>query len=485
MKNRVIFSALIAALMTTVTAVPAYAVDDATVAKLVARIDALEKEVAELKTEKGELAPKGDAQQAAQAYSRKPVSTGPVAEPESAKWAAALAPAAGDGGKNASGGVSVSLDKTGLSVKNADNDTLMRVHGFIQADGRFFPGDNDNNANDTFELRHARLIVEGGSHGFFYNLTPDFGSSAVALMDAFVGYKYKDSFGVQFGKMKPPIGIDQLQGTQDQRFTEYGLPVLLTPSRDAGALAFGTFNDKYFETKLNWQLGVFNNTPDNVNDNIDKDDGKEVLGRLILDRDGIGGGVAGTFGNTEGSAASSILPTFTTSGRQTFFAYSAGSFADGNTWRVDPQAYFYKGPFGAFADYILSDEQVRNGAVEQDVMNKAWGAQLEWVLTGENATYKSVSPAHPFDPEAGQWGAWELDGRYGHISIDDNAFPVLASRSVSASAATNWGIGLSGFLNDNARILFAYERTTFDDGKAGGEDREAEDALFTRAQYQF
>lgn len=484
MKNRVIFPAFVAALMTTVSVGPAFAVDDATVAKLIARIDALEKEVADLKAENKEstAVQKNEAQQAAQIYSAKPVSAGSTGE---AKWAAALAPSAGDSAKNSGDKLSVKLDKSGLSVKNAENDTLMRIHGFIQADGRFFPSDDDNNANDSFELRHARLIVEGGAHGFFYNVTPDFGSAAVVLMDAFVGYKYKDAFGIQFGKMKPPIGIDQLQGTQDQRFTEYGLPVLLTPSRDAGGLAFGTFNDKYFETKLTWQLGVFNNTPDNVNDNIDKDDGKEVLARLIIDRDGIGAGVAGTFGNTEGSAGNSILPSFTTSGRQTFFAYSAGSFADGNTWRVDPQAYIYKGPVGAFADYIVSDERVRNGATEQDILNKAWGVQLEWVLTGEDATYKSVSPAHPFDPGAGHWGAWELDARYGHLDIDDDAFPILASRSVSASAATNWGIGLNGFLNDNARVLFAYEHTTFEDGKVGGADRETENALFGRAQYQF
>ncbi|HTK83806.1 MAG TPA: hypothetical protein VL625_01860, partial [Patescibacteria group bacterium] len=189
MKKRVIFSAFITVLMTTASPVPAFAVDDATVAKLVARIDALEKEVADLKAEKKEaaVAQKADAQQAAQVYSRRPVSAKATTEAASANWAATMAPAAGDSAKNSSDGLSVKLDKTGLSVKNAENDTLMRVHGFIQADARFFPSDDDNNANDTFELRHARLIVEGGSHGFFYNLTPDFGSSAVVLMDAFVG----------------------------------------------------------------------------------------------------------------------------------------------------------------------------------------------------------------------------------------------------------------------------------------------------------
>src|SRR5690349_4866048 len=114
MKKKLMFSALIAVLMTTTSAVPAYAVDDATVAKLVARIDALEKEVADLKAEKKEATAgqKADARQAAQVYNRKPVSTDTTAEAKSASWAAVMAPAAGDSAKNSSDGISVKLDKT-------------------------------------------------------------------------------------------------------------------------------------------------------------------------------------------------------------------------------------------------------------------------------------------------------------------------------------------------------------------------------------
>ncbi len=334
--------------------------------------------------------------------------------------------------------VTVKLDSTGLSVKNANNDTLMRVHGFLQADNRTFIGDHDRNASDSFELRRARLIVEGGAHGFYYNLTPDFGGSAVALLDAFAGYRYKDAFAVQMGKMKPPLGLEQLKATPDQSFVETAMPTLLMPIRDAGALLYGTINDAYFERRLMWQAGIFNGVPDNTMDNADHEDGKQGVARLYTEPfDGVGFGVSGSYGRTTGSAGTPLLPSYTSSGRQTIFAFGAGSFADGTNWRVIPQASIYEGPFGLIAEYAVSAQDVRNGAVDEDLRNKAWGAQATWVLTGEDATYKSVSPAHPFDPANGEWGAWEIGARYGKLDIDNRAFPILANPSTAVSGATN------------------------------------------------
>jgi phosphate-selective porin OprO and OprP len=111
--------------------------------------------------------------------------------------------------------------------------------------------------------------------------------------------------------------------------------------------------------------------------------------------------------------------------------------------------------------------------------------QATWVLTGEKATYKSISPAHPFDPAGGQWGAWEIGVRYGRLDIDNKAFPVLANPAAAVSGATNAEAVLNGYLTDNARLLLNYERTSFDGGKAGGGDREPENAVITRAQMQF
>ena len=58
-----------------------------------------------------------------------------------------------------------------------------------------------------------------------------------------------------------------------------------------------------------------------------------------------------------------------------------------------------------------------------------------YVLTGEDASFDGVKPAHPFDPKSDNWGAFELVGRMSRLDVDSNAFPVFASAATSARSA--------------------------------------------------
>src|SRR3974390_1309161 len=53
----------------------------------------------------------------------------------------------------------VSLGYNGLIVRSADSNFLMNIHGYAQADARFYLGGN-NPADDTFLLRRVRPIIE-------------------------------------------------------------------------------------------------------------------------------------------------------------------------------------------------------------------------------------------------------------------------------------------------------------------------------------
>ena len=67
----------------------------------------------------------------------------------------------------------VSLASNGLVVRSADSNFLMNVHGYVQADARFYFNDRDQ-ANDTFLLRRVRPIIEGTVFNQFdYRLMPD------------------------------------------------------------------------------------------------------------------------------------------------------------------------------------------------------------------------------------------------------------------------------------------------------------------------
>ena len=86
---------------------------------------------------------------------------------------------------------------------------------------------------------------------------------------------------------------------------------------------------------------------------------------------------------------------------------------------------------------------------------------------------------------AAGWGALELVARYGELDVDDDAFPLFANPTASASQANAWSVGFNWYLTQNLKLVATYTRTTFEDGAAAGADREDENTLFTRAQLSF
>src|SRR5687768_10615724 len=56
----------------------------------------------------------------------------------------------------------VSAGAGGFSIRSPDDNFLLKVRGYIQADGRFFPDDNSGGtSNDAFLMRRVRPIFEG------------------------------------------------------------------------------------------------------------------------------------------------------------------------------------------------------------------------------------------------------------------------------------------------------------------------------------
>jgi phosphate-selective porin OprO/OprP len=114
---------------------------------------------------------------------------------------------------------------------------------------------------------------------------------------------------------------------------------------------------------------------------------------------------------------------------------------------------------------------------------------LSYFLTGEQATYNSLTPRSTFQFGAPGWGAWELAARYSELQIDSAAFlggtSSFADPNASARRAQAWAVGLNWWLNANLKWVLDYEVTRFDGGAAGGADRPDERALTTRFQLAF
>ena len=168
-----------------------------------------------------------------------------------------------------------------------------------------------------------------------------------------------------------------------------------------------------------------------------------------------------------------------------FFTYLATTLADGTHYRVAPQALYYVGPFGLLAEYVLSSQEVSSGVDDETLDNQAWQVAGSWVLTGEAASYKGVSPKNDLKWGGSGFGAFEVVARVGGLDVDDDAFPVFADPEVAAEKALNWGLGLNWYWNKAVKISNAFEETTFDGGARYGGDRDTENIFFTRAQIAF
>jgi phosphate-selective porin OprO and OprP len=298
------------------------------------------------------------------------------------------------------------------------------------------------------------------------------------------------------GKFKSPIGLERLASATELLFVERALPTSLVPNRDIGVQLFG---DVAANT-LSYAVGVFNGVPDGGSADIDDSSGKDVVARVFATpfRNGkqaalqqVGFGIAASIGTKRGTLTSPGVPTFKTTGQQTFGRYrsdgTAGGtvVADGTQWRVSPQGQVYVGSFGALVEYVLSSQEVRRDTTQATIDNHAWQVAATYVLTGERATPRGVIPQRALDAATDSWGAIELTARYHTLALDDQLTTVFANPTNTAHQARAWDAGVNWYLNRAVKVTADYEETRFKDGGAAAGVRPVERAVLTRFQVSF
>ncbi len=394
----------------------------------------------------------------------------------------------------------VSIGQNGFVLRSGDTNFVLKIKGVLQLDSRTFAHDNPSTlGNDGFLLRRARPIIEGTVfRDFDFQLIPDFGGSSAQIFDAWLNYRYRPELQLKAGKFKVPLGLEQLQADASLPFNERSLVTDLVPNRDIGVQIWGDIAGGV----ASYAVGVFNGIGDGRNNtsNADFDDDKQVAARLFFHPfkktdlralQGLGLGVAGSYGGFVTNTAG--LPNnngFATVGQQVFFAYTNGVAANGDQWRLSPQAYYYYDPFNLLGEYAISNQDVRRGASAAKLQHTAWQISVGWVLTGEDASFNGVVPKHAFDPRAGGWGAWQLVARYAELDVDNAAFPLFANPNASATSAAAWSVGLNWWLNRNVRVLTSFSQTKSDGGgksvaAPGPVTKQDENVLFTRVQLSF
>jgi phosphate-selective porin OprO/OprP len=405
----------------------------------------------------------------------------------------------------------------GFKITSSDKKHQVRIRGAVQTDGRFFIQDNQYKATDRFELKQARIWLEGYFFkDLYFKIMPDFAATNI-LPDAYLDYAYHPAASLLVGKFKSPISLERLQGDSDGTFLERAFPTYLASNRDVGLQIHGAFSKPGYKTEtvagpidtkntLTYQIGVMNGSGDDGS--LDKssagtNDNKEINGRVFAHPfqhtgyswlEGLGLGVAGSVGNPDKQALNNQS---TPLGRTKYLDYAvvntgfATPTSDGATSRIYPQAYWFSGPFGAIGEYVVSTQHLASTRAGRSLnvkqSNKAWQILGSYVVTGEDNSFSGVKPIQNFDPFKGTWGALQLAARYSELDVDNDTFQIL-DPSKSATKAQAWTIGANWFLNSNAVIRADYENVSFSGGAgtaAKVTNRPNEQVFATRFQLSF
>ncbi len=368
----------------------------------------------------------------------------------------------------------------GFFIQSADGRNRLTFGMVSQVDGRFST-DDPAPITDTFIVRKARPMFTGRlAHYFDFKLVPDFGNGKAVVQDANIGILFSPMFHVRIGKDKTPIGYELLLSDPYLLFPERSLASALVPNRDIGVSVQG----EVAAATLSYAVGLYNGIPDGTSSSTDVDtnDAKDLAGRVIAQPFGAASPLHGLGVHVGASAGSSRgpLPSFATSVQQTFFAY-AGATADGKHTRVAPAVFYYRGPFGGFAEYVRSTQAVAGSRGAAEVSNHAWDLSGSWLLTGETGSPAMIHPIHDFDPQNHEWGALQIVARYSALTIDRDAFDLGLAAPGASREARQVTVGANWILNPFVKFYATWEQTTFE----GNDARPAEHAIVFRSQLAF
>ena len=356
----------------------------------------------------------------------------------------------------------------GVVATSGDGKLQLRFRALVQADAHVFVGDGTN----TFLIRRARPAIEGTAFEYFdWALVPDLAIVPMVL-DAFLNIRLFREIQLRGGKFKSPVGLERLMAASDLPFVERGLPNNLVPARDIGVELHGDV----LGGTLVYGGGIFNGAADGVFGDIDNNDKKDLVGRIMVRPfqptfatalRKLGLGIAATRGTHAG-----FLPPYRTPVQTPFFQYVDGVTAGGTHRRIAPQASFYLGPVGLFAEYTRSTLIVVRPGQGARLDHDAWQVVASVFVTGEEASPTTVTPKHALNPRNFGVGAVELVARYGELHIDDDAFRFgFADPTRSARKATDWGIGVNWHMARNFKWMIDFEHTSFSGGSPSGDRR--------------
>jgi len=361
--------------------------------------------------------------------------------------------------------------KDSINFRTKDKQFTAKIGGRIHHDWAWFSEDLERKTQGNAEpydfengtkFRRARLYLSGTiRESVEYKIQMDFAAdtSGADFKDVYVGLKHSKEANVRVGQFKEPFSLSELTSSNYIAFMERGLPVMLAPSRNTGAM----FHGSSANSRVSYAVGIFKDEND-----IGESTGSGEYGYttrvtgLVVDTDdtlvhaGLGFSMRDIPGMTFDPSfrpASSLAPRLL----NVDAAGVANSIQADESTLLGAELAVVSGPFWASGEYIMNDIRARDGMADATLSGQY--VQAGYFLTGEsrpykrsNGTFTKVKPRNPKGGDDDGCGAWEVAFRYANLEFEN----VRNGGSLFTDELSDMVFGVNWYWNPNARIMFNY-----------------------------
>jgi phosphate-selective porin OprO/OprP len=384
--------------------------------------------------------------------------------------------------------------------------------------------------NSGTNFRRARIGVDGRLFGDFdYNVLFEFGGAgeedAGHIQELWVQYSGLKPWHLRVGAFPPSLGLEDQASTNGAPFLER--PAIADMARGVaggdyreGAELWAAGRRWYANAAVTGRtVGVVNSQATGVAQPFDAPLG--YIGRLAFlpirtDDVLLHVGVHGTFVPKPADTGGPDTPPTGIRHGVTFQErpelrvdgtrlISTGSIDADNVWEKGLELA------GQFRNLYLEGEieslgidRLRPSAGQSDPRFGGWYVEGSWIATGERRKYNMGTFAfdaptvdHPFDPQLGSWGAFELVGRYSVADLNYRQGSSGTAPTVSAVRGGEQTItsgGVNWYFNSAVRLMVDYSHVRIErlspnavtfQTPTGAHIGQSYDVLSVRSQFAF
>jgi phosphate-selective porin OprO/OprP len=398
------------------------------------------------------------------------------------------------------------------TIASGDGAFSANIHAVMQLDAAQYYQDkpvpasvtNGRDLNSGTNFRRARLGVDGKVFkAFDYSVLLDFGGAGTdgsgTLQELWLQYNYAP-FKVKVGAFAPNVGLADAASTNGSLFPERPSGSELSRGLAGADKRIGVQAQALGER---WLIsGAI--TGAKAGDTATTDEQLGYVGRVAflpfkgldwLVHVGANASLIATPAQAVAGGPYSVTvsdrPELRVDGTQLISSGaidSTGARHYGFELAAQKKNVFIQGEY-----FDIALDRRNPAANVSDPKFKAWYVEGSWVLTGEARkynvnTFAFDAPAidKPFDPRKGQWGAWELAGRYSVADLNHHEYATLAADRVRGGDQTIASVGLNWFPNGVTKFSLDYLDVSVDRRDAAGlQAGQDYKVINLRSQYAF